>query len=623
MPTTVANVKQVGVFLAESPNTKPTAADYTTEFVPLQCSRVAGSGLWEATFVSDLAQQKRRLRNLSITARASRQIELWEIDTSREDDIRVRPLFWGELVASRIQLGRSGEQEILTARLDPFHFGEVIKGERVVGSDGEDQDLTAILSFNPMIDGKIVFNRWKPTGDTNDWYHWIDPESTRTPKALKASDPESDPEDPDDHAENEEWDLPTICETLCEIGNEDEEFVRNVMHGNYDAMFTDPPKILNQVYHAGGYIPQLLDVVTQRHGFNWCVDAKEDPDNAPEMKPQIRFYKQDRGIERTVKIQDAGEVITIEGTNALSVDVGVEIGRLANVLTGNGALIEREVTVTLYRGWSSADDNNYDHEDVEEIAQRKWVANEAGDYTDLRTEIEGPTIFGADWSLKRRVIEDCLTLRDGQRRPPFLEYRPTSDDEWLPVPSEWGWRVLHDQIGVYFTGRRQPDSTSGGIPTELITPDVELRLTGTIRGDKRVTYSGSQTFQSPNAHNIEQTIDLSDRYFDKQRMTGDNASILTGDHEEVDDAEAIQDYVYSLVQESCLAEVRANITLFGLHFDDEYDIGDIITKIEGREISFNRSTGTPGKYVQIVGITHTFTVGNQTTVLTVAPHGVA
>lgn len=620
----VANVRQIGTFLGASSGAKPTADDYEPTMHPVQWGVVAGSRLWQATFVSDLGAQGRRLRNLSITPSSTRQVEIWEIDPTAGADIRIKPLFWGELVGSQISLGPSGEQEVLTARSLRHHFGEPIKGQRVRGVDLEDHTIDIPLEFNPMVDAAIVFNRWKPTGTSEDWYYWIDPESTRTPEALKYQDFESDPDDPDAHSDNEEWDLLTMAETLCLIANEPETFVKNVAHGNYDAMIYDTPSIRNIVLKTGEYLPDYLDAITHRHGYNWTVDMIADPDDMPEMKPQIRFFKQQVGTSRTVKMQDVGEVISIAGTNVGGLQVAADLGTLSNLFTGNGALIEREMTIPLFRSWTTAEDGTEDHADPHNPIGRKWVANEGGDYCQRREENAEPTLFGTDWTVKRRVIEDCLTLRDGTRRPPYLEYRTGPDADILPVPTEWGWKVLPNEIGIYFTGQRDADSTSGGIPEEALTSTVEFFLTGTVRGDTRLTYTTEASIFSPNANTIEQVLDLSDRFFDRARMTGPYASTLTGDADIVDDAALLEAYVVKVRAESECADIQASITLFGLHFDDEYKVGDIITKVEGREISFNRSTSSESpQYVQIVSITHNNQVAQQSTVLAVSPHGVA
>lgn len=620
----VANVRRLGVFIAPTANTRPVEADYDPTTIVVQWGVMAGSRLWQATFVSDLGAQARRLVDVTILPGATRQVEIWEIDPDDEEDIRQTPLFWGELVQSQIAVGSGGEREMLVARMEPYHFGNVIAGQTVYGSDEEDYVVNIPLEFNPMVDGAIIPNRWKVTGNADWWYRWIDPESTRSGPSLKYQDFGSDPEEPEEHAVNESWDVRTIVETLCEIANADEDLIDNVQHGNYDAMIPeDTPEVRNLVLKTGAYLPDYLDVVTQRHGYNWTVDCHIDRDDANAMKPILRFFKQMDGVEKTVKMQDVAAVLSIEGTDTSNLQLSCDIGLLANKITGNGALIEREMTIPLVRSWDEDDDGTEDHEDVHNPIGRKWVANEAGDYIGKRAEITEPTVFGADWQVKRRVIEDCLTLRDGTRRPPYLEYRDSEGGEIKPVPTEWGWKILPNEIGIYFTGQREPDSDSGGIPLEVLTTDVELFITGTVRGDTRPTFSTEVSVGSPNVHTIERVIDLSDRFFDRARMTGPYASTLTGDAFTADDQAALEEYVEKVRAESDLADMQATITLFGLHFDDEYAVGDILTKLEGREISFNRaaSGGAPA-YVQIVGITHNNQVGNQSTVLTVSPHGV-
>ena len=610
----VANVRRIGVFIAADPDTKPTVDDYDPTTYAVEWGVVAGSGMWYAKLVSDLAKQERRLENMSLQLDGTRQVEIWEIDPE-ESDIRIYPLFWGEIVNQQIVLDGGVEQEQLTARIDPYHFPEVIRGQRV-RINGNEKTVNIPLEFNPMVDGVIIPNRWKPTGDTNDWYHWIDPESSRTGESVMY-------QDDGGTAVPESWTIDSILQTLCEIANEDQTFVKNVAPYNYDAMLPDPPEINNIVLKTGAYLPEYLDNICQRLGYNWTVDVAVDQDNTPELKPKLRFFQQMEGSVKTVKMQAPGSVMDNAATTVSEFRMAAEVGQLSNIITGYGALIEREVKVPLYRSWDSLNDADYDHEDPHNIIGRKWVANEAGDYTGIRAEITDPLLLGEEWQVKRRVFEDCLTYRDNKRRPPFLEYRENSESEFKPVPNEWGYRILADEMGVHFTGHREEGSDTGGIPDEMLTSTVELWVTATIRGDTRPTHTSDYSANSPNANEIETVIDLSDRFFDRQRMTGPYAPDLTGPADERDDTDALVEYVAKIQEQSELADIQASITLFGLHFDDEYKVGDVISKLEGREISFERSVTDQQKYVQVVGITHRNNVAGQYTVLTVTPHGIA
>jgi hypothetical protein len=89
-------------------------------------------------------------------------------------------------------------------------------------------------------------------------------------------------------------------------------------------------------------------------------------------------------------------------------------------------------------------------------------------------------------------------------------------------------------------------------------------------------------------------------------------------------------YVGDVWGKSDLADMQATVTLIGLHYcydadgyTESYRVGDIVTKVEGREISFNRAAeGNAGKTLQITGIRWINEPGNQSTILELSPTGV-
>ncbi len=626
--STVTTARKLGAFIAPTANTKPTEADYDPTTIVRRIDRFVGSGMARAILESDLASQGRRLKDMSLSIMSTKQVEIWEIDPDDETDIRQTPLFWGEIVGQRLSLRKGREVEILEARMEPYHFGTPIYGP-TMRLGGVQTVVRQEIEFNPQVDGTIVNNMWSPTGHTEPWKFWIDTESTRSPAALQY-------QDGGGTATNEAWTLETAIQTLCELYN-DEDYIDNPGDSDYLNFLGTAPEVRNVVLRASAPVPYLadyLDAMLNRHERGWYIEMNGTGDT---MKPRVRLYQLMSGSEKTIKMQAPAfsTVISLASSNVEEFDMRADVGRLATTLVGHGALVERQMTIPLMRSWPVADNASYDHENPNNTIQRKWVANEGGDYIGIREEITEPTILDPDWLVKRRVLEDCISYRReygagateyeiGQRRHPVLEWRADSEGTWAVVPKEWGWRLLHDQIGVQFTGQAEPGATDG-IPEEILTSTVELRITGTVRGDTRLEYIPERPEYTPNSNSVVRVVDLSDRFFDRQiQADGDFASVITDAGDERDDTEALQDYIDSIAEEAALTDIAAEITLFGLHLTDEYELGDIITKLEGREISLNRKAGEgAGKYVQIVGISYINETGRQATVLTVSPHGVA
>ncbi len=624
--STVKTARKLGAFIAPTANTKPTSADYDPTTIVRRVERVVGAGMARAVLESDLASQGRRLRDMSLSIMATKQVEIWEIDPEDETDIRQTPLFWGEIVGQKITLRDGVEVEILEARAEPYHFGSPVYGPTMrIG--GQPVMVRQELEFNPQVDGQIVPNMWEPTGHAEQWKYWIDTESTRSPAAIKH-------QDSGGTAVNQLWTLDQIARTLCHRHNS-LDHIDNPDDLDYSTQLESAPEVRNLVLKTAvetPYLPDVLDAVLNKHQRGWYLACNG---TGNDMTWKVKFYTLMDGTHKTVLMQPPGERLSLQFTDTESFDMRADVGRLATTLVGQGALVERQMTIPLMRSWPVADNAAYDHENPNNTIQRKWVANEGGDYIGIREEITEPTILDPDWLVKRRVLEDCLSYRReygagatefeiGQRRHPVLEWRADSEAGWAVVPKEWGWRLLHDQIGVQFTGQAEPGATDG-IPEEILTSTAELRITGTVRGDTRLEYIPERPEFTPNSNTVVRVVDLSDRFFDRQiQADGDFASVITDAGDERDDTEALQDYIDSIAEEAALTDIAAEITLFGLHLTDEYELGDIITKLEGREISLNRKAGEgAGKYVQIVGISYLNETGRQATVLTVSPHGVA
>ena len=585
---------RVGVLLAPTSGTRPTEADLNPDYYALAWGVSAGSGLWWATIAKNLGLAGERLVDMSLTVAGTRQVELWQIG---DGDTFDRLLFWGEIVSTRLEINPGAERQVLTARMMPYHLGR-LDGPRFYNV-GVETTFPLAIEFNPEIDGKTCNNR--QTIGSDDF--WIDPESVRTDNAKEYQ-----------AGTIGEWTAETATKRLLTLGNAAELWIDNPS----DYTLTDAADVRNVVLPWGKWTAFYLDEVLQAHGHNWWVDNVASGEGST-WKPQVVLYKQGTGTAKTLKMANGGQ-FDFSTTNTTGLDVSIDVSALSNKVIGYGAREEIEVTVPLYRSWAATEDGNEDHADNANPIGRKFVANEAGDYTDVRTEITGPAILNPDWLVRRRVAEECIELRDGQRIPPVLEYSVDSGGTWSVVPEGWGYRLLTSELGIYFTGEGSP----AGIPEPALDTDTLFRLTCTVRGDKRLKYEADLLASSPNGNELALSIDLSDRFFDRSRQaTGDFASVLTGTStDSLDDETPLSTYIETVAANAQVANIQGTASLPGLKFT-EYKIGDVITKIEGREISLNRSTsGASPKYPQIVGITWR-NDGKQTTDLTFNSQGVA
>jgi len=110
---------RIGVFIASAAGVRPTAADYDPYTQAVSWSVVAGSGLWQAQFESNLGSQNRRIQNQGVASGGQRQVEIWKLD---DDNNQERLLFWGELLGIAATIAGQSETETLFAAMKPYHF---------------------------------------------------------------------------------------------------------------------------------------------------------------------------------------------------------------------------------------------------------------------------------------------------------------------------------------------------------------------------------------------------------------------------------------------------------------------------------------------------------------------
>jgi len=540
------------------------------------------------------------------------------------------------------------------------------------------------LVFNPIIDGRVVGNKSNkydtsnrpednlffsrdrdPGDDPNDFPLFISPDAVRTAAARA-----------DDDSEASLWTLADAVWLVLNLLNVDQEFIdnENPLAADWRALdrpnlsiLEDAPPLINVRIPRGLYLPECLDRLLIPLGYNWFVvpglsdkgDDPATPENEAELsaRPAIKIYKRGEGIRKQVFFQRVGETVDLTESNAYDINIQWDILDLANAVTGHGSFIEKEMTVELYPCWPTDDDSLTPDEldptvegsqfhNGKENVWRRFAANEAGDWNGVRDRNES-TKFDDDAfeeiSRRRRRFFPCLTYRmnetevEEKRLDPFVEYfNPTAGlsgtGAWLEVPSEWSYEILKDELGVLFNGRK--------IPAELVAlgPSVRVRVTGVVIGDHRLESTSNIGGTSPNSHDVELFVDLSDKFHLRERVTsgnfrsrfssnGLNEEPLNGDSpvtnrtaDEVDDLGEMQDFLDALVEEEQAATMTAVITLQTI--DQSYEIGDLIDTVEGRKLNLDRLV--PGvaetRFAQITSIVHD--VEAQVTKLKVESEGI-
>lgn len=638
----------------------PAEEDLVEFLIPTEIRRTNGmhfSDTCELYF--DITKTFQQVRDLTTVQGWNYIVEVWQPNENNEvQDANGKYvgtiLHWGEVSIQQALIdGQSKTEGLqLTSRVEPRHFGNILYGQIVCGHDNTLRQQHTDVIFNPRdsFDDKIHGNmssRTEPLnpGDSAYPYHmFVDPQSAQTTLAVQGN-------------RNQtalEWVLPDAIKYLCYTMNYEQKYIDNPLPEDIEKIFgaqaavTGPnptpavrstaPALRNFHVKRGEYLPNILDQILQPHGFDWCLVPTKRKDSTNRM--QIKIFKYGEGEEKNVFLQapakvkeegpqDAGPELDLSKTNMMRYDGTMNVADLANHVVVQGDFIEREITVELYRAWPESKDSMFAQDlkksvvtEANRFVWRKWVLNEGGDYTGLRQVplldlFSFANLLGPESVVKRRRFHDCLAKDpDGRRRDPLVEFWNESPDDggaarWDKVKHQC--HILTRECGVMFDDEDPPEFLMN------LGSGARIRVTATVRGDTRVTGTATPDGKSPNGNPVVLFIPCWDIFADRQvQKTGNYASSLkdsTNGHDTKDDTQNIQKYAEAVRNQEDAARLTASFVLHGIHTD--YQIGQIVTKIEGRNISFNRYNDQQGqkKYLQIVAVT--FDIQNQTTTLNV------
>lgn len=588
--------EELTVLLGPEAGTAPGAVD---TFENAYCSLVvqsAGSRLDFANLTLRLDESLENREQPSSFARMV-QIELPDVDDTR--------LHLGDYVSESFRVDQDAETLTATSQLRPYHFGSPVTGYRVWDAIDDAQRVIADhIVFNPTVDEKTVFNRSNKArseafGDGFSGYLWTHPELADSVIGETYQ-----------GQTRNEWTLYEAVQSLCELLNPDEEFIARPITVDLDVL-SDAPPLRNVTIELGTYLPAALDKILIPLGYNHWIDYTQPT-------PQIVFFKIGEGDEKELLFPAVGSVLDPAEANVNQLAVTNGIGDAFNQVLVYGDFQAAELTLPLFPGWPEASDAIAATDLAKTGAEypthvnawRLWIANEAGDIDPAAVRLgQTPAVpdFGDIFTIAtphRRTIGEPLTYQNDaeigdnkkQRQPIKVEYSTDSGYTWQPT-EEQGWtiKLCPDQIGVYFDGN--------DIPEELYDAgsSARLRITGTVHGDYRVRGLAAKQSYAVNARTNEQVLFMPGKFQHKWRQaTGDFASVLTGDADERADNTEAEEYAEKVRAQSHHAEIDCEFRLPGWHI--EYKIGDLITKVAGREISLNAASATSpsNRYVQIV-----------------------
>jgi hypothetical protein len=551
-------------------------------------------------------------------------------------------LFWGW--TSGLVYSLTTETVTFEARVARFHFGKPLEGmdewRRVAGS-GVVATIEQDLVFNPYEDG---ITRGNMRGDADDGLGkralFLDPDSVRSPSARTWQQvPWIDDLEFKEAEPERLWTVAKAVHYLCWTLNADEKYIDNPALKDLEELFGTATSDLREVrIPIGRYLSEALDSLLRPLGYGWYLSYEP-------AKPTLRFFGRGRGPGKAVTLAKPRSPFGWEN-DLKRAQLAVGYQSLVNEVVVLGGLEQVECSIELFPAWRSGYDLSeeddldkasdvYRNEPEIQRVGRDFVANEGGDYNGQRPGLERPLsmrlLFGRDLVAKRRRIYPCLTLgADGAplgQNGYVLKWRvwdrtqPVSlqDTTWKPIEElEYGSvHILRNEIGIRFDGQ---------LPPAEVLDDMahfQVQITGTLFGDQRVRGTAARRETSPQALTVREVVKDDDAFQKRTIGIGSEyyvsaleSKIPAGEdltNDAVDDSEAAAAKAEALRFAWDQADVSGQLAVALLDGED-YEIGDVITGIVGRAISFAASDGS--RYPQVTAID--YDIEAQERILTIA-----
>ena len=514
----------------------------------------------------------------------------------------------GDYVRESASVERDGESLTAQSQLRSYHFGNPLTYYDVYLVGAFSEAIADDIVFNPMIDNRTLFNMSDKNRNNNVALNgrlWVHPEcvSGTVGETWQGQ-------------VRQEWTLSHAVRSLCWLLNPNEDFILNPTTAVIDLLLVGP-SVRAVTIPLGTRLSQALDALLIPLGFNWYIDySKAD---APGFGlPQIAIFQIGVGTAKELKFQAPGAVLDLADSNVNQFSTDNNIGDSFNQVTVLGQFEEAECTFPLFAAWDAAHDalaaadldKDGDEYLTHETVWRLFIANEAGDINPAVARLgQTPTVPDLTgifelWTPHRRTLQEPLTYIAGtpsaavslqERRAHVLEYSIDSGATWLASADKWTVKLCPDQIGVLF------DMT--GIPEELYDAGSagRLRITGSVFADSRINSTATRNAWAVNGRTIEQVLVKPEKFqYRFRNIAGTYQSVLTGLADTKDDTTEISDFAEAIRDQNQYAEVDCEFRLPGWHL--EYEIGDLITKIAGREINLDAAPAAApvNRYAQIV-----------------------
>jgi len=310
---------------------------------------------------------------------------------------------------------------------------------------------------------------------------------------------------------------------------------------------------------------------------------------------QIIFYKDAQGRTVELNCQRAGEILSISGTNVTDLSSS-KIVPVTNRYVGRGDYKIFEATFELVKGWdASLEEIKYDlyspstNPDFIEVKDvyRRWVLNEAGDYTaepyNQGQAYDFSPVFGNhNYVKKHRRFWPALSCdKQGKSMGYFLEVTYDDGEHWLQYLGAFENRL--DECGIWLSSDRLDIFTY----VAAMKGVLRFRLTASVVSDERLSCEMADGPVNSVVPIIDRVFTLP-RQFRYRKVTGksnfaNTQRAVLGEADEADDSEALRDFIRRQAAGSAKPTESFEVKTLQLLID--YEPGDaIVSSPESRDL---------------------------------------
>lgn len=479
------------------------------------------------------------------------------------------PLFSGVIIQGNASIAGDGENvEVLAVDYAVYNNGRIIDSMQVLGFNGDASNIKAKeIVFNP--DGRA--NRSATTKKINgrSFYVFDCNESTAC-----------------------YWNYATAIQYIVS------EYLTNDVFRQASLSSLEQEtagQILRDIDITGLSPLVAIERLCQRAGLHFGIAHVPAGEN--ETKEILQFYRRGKGRRIFLRHQVPGLTLNLAETNLSHCSIKTVSPEETIQAIGQGDIKRYESTFELAKGWDPAlEINNYElysptsNDDFIKYKDvfRKWVLNEAGDYSGQPYNQGDPydlsRVFGnSQYSLRRRRFWPCLSSNPlGKSFGYYVEVSYNSGNTWQPYAG--AFNVILDECGIYISSNQ----LDGDLWIAITGDYLLFRITASIDSDQPLEAIINDGPINSSRRVRSEFFNLGNEYKYRQISSGslfhNNDNIETGLPDTIDDTENMRGQLRDQILRLKHDNLSGTAELAWIHPD--IWPGDIIKGISGRELDF-------------------------------------